>query len=305
VDDFEAALAAKVAASDEATTTEETPAEPEAENVEQEVASEETTEEQPRDDKGRFTSKFKSWEEAEKAAEEAQKVIGRQGSELGELRQMVEQIQARQEPQSFGKLQEALEENPQGVAMWALQNGNEEVLDKAIDAWYEKGLVEEDPRVLREVNRFERALEMAQFKNEFATELKPTLENVKSDAQSRAVALAQRELRANYPDFDQVMESVTEDDLQGLSPSYIRQLRDSDPKAAFEVMYRWKVSEIKNEEAAASDGRKAEVLEEKRRAVVASSTSSPVEGKKSGVDALKEFMLTPDEHSVHHGLVRD
>lgn len=303
MDDFEAALAAKVASVDEAeTTTEETPAE--AENVVEEVAveeQEEVKEEQVEEPQ----RKFKSWEEAEKAFENAQKALGRQGDELGELRQVVNEIQSnQQQPQTFGKLQEALEENPKSVALWAVQNGNEEVLDQAINAWYERGIVEEDPRVLREVGQFERALEMAQFKNEFSSQLLPALENVKSESEVRALALAQRELRSQYSDFDQVMESVAEEEVSGLDPEYIRQLRDRDPKKALDTIYRWVAVGRKVEESSASDERKAEVLEEKRKAVVASSTSSPVEGKKSGKDLLKEFMLTPDEHSVHHGLTR-
>ena len=299
MDDFEAKLAAKVATLDEAeTTTEETPAE--AENVEEEVATEvEAIEEQVEEaQKPEPQRKFTSWEEAEKAYENAQKALGRQGEELGELRKAVEEVQrGQQQPQAYGKLQEALEENPQAVAMWALQQGNEEVLDQALEYWYE-----ESPRAAA---RFERAIEMAQFKQEFEGQIVPALENVKSESEVRALALAQRELRAKYPDFDQVMESVEESDVEGLNQDAIRQLRDADPKAALEVVYRWVAAGKKVQEAVAGDERKAEALEEKRKAFVASSTSSPVEGTKSAKEQLKEFFLTPDAHSVHHGLVRD
>ena len=112
--DFEAALAAKVTP-DEGQVAEETVAE-EAEAVEEEVVEEEAAEEEPaertRDEKGRFAplkqedlaTEIQAYLDAHggdvaaalRDATEAQKVIGRQGSELGDLRKAVENIQAEQ-----------------------------------------------------------------------------------------------------------------------------------------------------------------------------------------------------------------
>lgn len=307
--DFDAALAAKVTALDEAeaTITEETPAE--AENVVEEVVAEpeaEVPEEQPRDEKGRFVPKFKSHEEAEKAYENIQSLVGRQGQELGELRSLVEtQLNQPKAPPAHGELQSALEENPKSVALWAVQNENGEVLDQAINAWYEKANMEDDPRILREVSQFERALEMAQFRHEFSSEIQPTLADVKSESEKRALTLAQRDLRVKYPDLDDVLQSATTEELEGLDEEYIGQLKERDPKRAIETIYRWVSVERRNAEAAATEERKALTTEEKRQAVVANSSSSPVEGAKSGKEALKEYFLTPEPHSVHHGLVRE
>jgi len=322
--DFAAALAAKVAAPDEGTTAvaEVTEAPESTESTESTEATEateatETTEgEQPRDEQGRFVAKerpewlppqFKSEEDFARSYGELQSVLGRQGQELGELRKIAEQISERTpQPQNFGQLQGALEENPEAVAYWAAQQGNEQMLEQALAAWNQRALDEGDAVSLRNAQRFERDIELAKLKYEFSQEVTPSIEQVQREAGVRALALARRELSAKYPDFDQVMESITESDVEGLDPQVIGQLQKTDPKAALETVYRWAVvgrsSTAAASEAHADEAEKEAALQRKREAAVATSSSAPARGEKSAKEALKDFMLTPEPHSVHHGL---
>ena len=328
MDDFEAALAAKFAAVDEpqATDTQTEPevvaevateaSEPvEVENLEE---VEDAADERPRDEQGRFVSKerpewlppqFKSEEDFARSYAELQSVLGRQGQELGELRKIAEQIAETpaQQPAPLGQIAEALEANPEAVAYWAAENGNEQVLDQAIVAWSQKAMDEGDASALVDAQRFAREIEMAKLRHEFAQEVQPSIEQVRQESGKRALAIARRELAKTYPDFDQVMESVTEHDVAGLNPALLSQLQQTDPKAALETIYRW-VAVGRTAQAspapdvAAAEAARQESLAAKRLAAVATSTVVPAATEKTNVQRFKESLLEPEPHSVHHGL---
>jgi len=158
--------------------SQETPAEtPEAQEQrrEENLAALEQGKEQPRDEKGRFVSvetddpdvqavleKYQGDPvKALKAAAEAQKLIGSQGKELGELRQLIEErLPAEEEPSldinqgTVDWFDEQIDANPQGAAAWALQNDPTGTLyDRAMDAWYEM------PGQARRAAQFERAMD--------------------------------------------------------------------------------------------------------------------------------------------------
>lgn len=314
--DFEAALAAKFATPEEEGTTAvaEVTEEPEIEaEVEAEVEGDET-EEQPRDEQGRFVAseverpewlppQFKSEQDFARSYGELQSVLGRQGQELGELRKIAEQIASASPQQAnLGQLGNALEENPEALAYWAAEQGNEQVLDQAIAAWTQRALDEGDATALRNAQRFDRDIDLARMKHEFSQEVSPSIEQVRVEAGKRALALARRDLQTKYPDFDQVMESVGEEEVAGLDPNYLGQLQKTDPKAALETVYRWVAVGRKTNDSASKEAEKAESLAAKRAATVATSSSSPATREKSGVDLFKEEILKPDAHSVHYGL---
>lgn len=236
-----------------------------------------------------------------RSAVEAQNLIGRQGQELGDLRKQVEEIKAAQEsrvtPQAFpGDLDEAIEENPSEVAKWALTQNQPGVYNAAMISWYE-----ENPR---EAGRFERALEMDMLKREMEEKLQPAIEPARQQTQARSMAQAQSELRETYSDLDSILESATEAEVSGLDATAIRQLQETNPKAALETIYRWVKAGRPAEPQAASPEQKEAARVAKRSAAVVNTSSTPAREDKGTYDRLKDFMLTPDPQSVPHGLQR-
>lgn len=319
--DFDAALAAKFPASEEGTTETPEVAEAVAEVVEEQPEPEaEATDaeavEQPRDEQGRFTAErpawlpenFKSEEDFAKAYHEAQSMIDRQGNELGELRRAVDVLQEtpHQTP-APGSIREALEENPEAVAYWAAQQGNEQVLDAALQAWHQQALDEGDATALRRASSFERQVDIARLRHEFSEEVMPSVKAVQNEANTRALAVAKRELSSRYPDFDQVLQAAGEDGAltEGLNPDLLDNLRQTDPRAALELVYATASARQRVREATAQTQDREADLQRKREATVATSSSAPAERVKDAKERLKEFMLTPEPQSVHHSLVRD
>lgn len=237
-----------------------------------------------------------------RSAVEAQGLIGRQGQELGELRKEVEAIRAGQQgqpkqPQPFpGDLDDAIEENPSEVAKWALEQNQAGVYNAAMISWYE-----ENPR---DAGRFERALEMDMMRRELEENFRPVIEPARQQTQARTMAQAQQDLRVSYPDLDSILESATEAEVQGLDATVIRQLQETNPKAALETIYRWVKAGRPPEPQAASPEQQAAARAVKRDAAVVNTSSTPVREDKGNYDRLKEFMLAPDAHSVSHGLQR-
>jgi hypothetical protein len=305
--DFEAAVAAKVAP-DEGQVAEETVAE-EAEAVEEEVTEEETTEERPRDDKGRFASlktedlapEIQAYLDAHggdaaaalKDAVEAQKVIGRQGSELGDLRQAVEQIQATQAKPRVdqGSFQTLIENDPAQATVLAWKAGDTAMTGIALQAWQE-----ENPFAASQWVTDQRIQELqSQFAQQLQSTTEPLQQRVAGQDFQEALTIF---ARAN-PDLDQyvgTMQTIAEE-----SPRILRILaEDPSTEAKMEVydfLYNkarvrdtGRLAEQKQvvatEEAAAAEA-------EKIGAAVASATSTVAAGGKSNVDIFKEEMLKP------------
>lgn len=281
---------------------------------------------QPRDEKGRFVPKgeeqqeqqerpewlpqqFKTPEDFARSYGELQSVLGRQGKELGELRKLAEQIAAEPRQQAPPtQVAAAIEENPEAVAYWAAENGNEQVLDQAIVAWTQKAMDEGDGSALVEAQRFSREIDLARLRHDFAQEVRPSIESVAAENGKRALALARRELATQYPDFDQVMESITEAEVAGLDPNLLGQLQKTDPKAALETVYRWVAvgrttpARVAAQDEAAVEAARQASLAEKRQATVATSSAAPAVAQKTNVEQFKDWLLEPEPHSVHHGL---
>lgn len=233
---------------------------------------------------------------------DAQGMIGRQSTELGDLRKAVEALQANQgsakAPVPFpGDLDEQIEENPGQVAQWALQENQPGIYEAAIRQWYE-----DDPR---SAGRFERSLEMDYLRREMEESFKPVVGSVQQQTAARTMSQAQADLRVAYPDLDSVLESATEAEVQGLDASVIRQLQETNPKAALETIYRWvKAGRPAEAQQPVSPERQEAARAAKRDAAVVTASSTPAREEKGNYERLKDFMLEPDPQSVSHGLQR-
>lgn len=266
--------------------------EPESEDEPEETEPEAPAEEGLPAELAAYVERHGGVEQALRVALEAQSLIGRQGSELGELRQAVQALQAQvARPQyEVGDIEERIVDNPQAMAAWALQNEQEQIFEAAMAEWYEQ-----DPRGAA---RFERTIEQEIFKSELAQTLQPA-----QAQQIQAVMVqAKRELVAQFPDADQILSSATDDELAGLDPAMVGQLRDQNPRAALEVVYRWVKSGRLAGESDQTAVRAHNAATKKDAAVVKSTSSTPAREEKTAMDLFKERMLAPAEYSVSHGL---
>lgn len=245
-------------------------------------------------DVSKYVERHGGIEQALKVALEAQSVIGRQGQEMGELRRAVEELQARpRTPQSLPDMDQ-IQENPSQVAAWALQNEQEPVFEAAMAEWYEQ-----DPRAAA---RFERVIEQEILKADITSSFQPVLEPAREQNQARQLVLAKRELSAQFADAESILESATEAELSGLDAKMVGQLRDENPRAALEVVYRWVKSGRQAQEQHTSESRAQQAQEKREAAVVSSASSTPDREEKTAMDVFKEKMLAPAEYSVLHGL---
>lgn len=247
-----------------------------------------------------YVERHGSVEKALQVALEAQSLIGRQGSELGELRSAVEQLQQAQQQQRpqqqyLGDIEERIADNPQQMAAWALQNEQETVFEAAMAEWYDQ-----DPR---SAARFERTIEQEILKAEITSGLAPAIEPARQQALTNSMVQAKRELVEQFPDAEGILESATQDELVGLDPTMVGQLRDQNPRAALEVVYRWVKSGRQAVETQTAQQTRAETAQVKKdAAVVKSASSTPAREEKTAMDLFKERMLAPAEYSVSHGL---
>lgn len=302
--EFEEALKAQVAAQpEEAVETPEVPDEPEAEAQ----AAEEVVEEPSPypEDVQRFLQKYDGdISKALEAAVHSQRLIGEQGNELGELRRMVQDLHERQPekpapspfvPEGVG---DAIMDNPEQVAYWAIQNENPHVYEAAMAEWYDQDA--------RAASRFERQLEREMLKQELRAEVQPEIENVRTQTAQRAVVDAHRSLSQKYPDFQQVLETATEQELAGIDRDLLSSLQETNPQAALEIAYRWVSSGRAGQQAQAAAERTEQGREEKRQAaVVTSGSNNTSDPEPTVMERLKASMLTPDPVSIHHNLVRE
>ena len=317
--EFDEALASKVAPSDEETaiktTDTETPAEETvAEAVEPEdnleVVEEEeddtpevVSEPQYGDEVQSFLSKYNGdIGKALEAAVHAQAKLGEQGQELGELRRMVEEVRDRPAPtvptSPFvdERLQTAIDENPAQVAQWALQNENAHVYEAALSEWYDQ-----DPKA---ATRFEITLNRELAKQEAQAAIAPEIESVRERDKQRVMVDAHRALSQKYPDFQQVLETATADEVAGIDRNLLATAMSENPMAAQELVYRWVKSERGQREAQQAAQQQEAVRQEKLGAAVVTTGAAVSTPEKTTLEKLADYMLAPDPHSVSHGLER-
>ena len=309
--DFEAAIEAQMASEEETPIEETEPEAPSGETpqaeLEPEVELEEVVEEeapQYGEEVNAYLQKYNGdIGKALEAALHAQAKLGEQGQELGELRRMVEEVRDRPQPQAptspfvNEQLQAAIDDNPAQVAQWALQNENPHVYEAALSEWYDQ-----DPKA---ATRFEITLNRELAKQEAQASIAPEIESVREREKARVMADAHRALAQKYPDFQQVLETATSDEVAGIDRNLLAQAMESNPAAAQELVYRWVKSERGQKEAAQNAQRTEEVRQEKREAaVVTQENQSEATTEPSTLERLKASMLDPTPWDVQSGLTR-
>ncbi len=158
-----------------------------------------------------LAGKFKTPEDLGKGYEELQAVLDRQGSELGELRKLQDQVQALEQRQSAPQINqdtidwfdEQVEQNPYAAANWARQNDPSGVLyDRAMDQWYEI-----NPR---HAGAYERHMEQQQFLAQLQGQLEPALRPLLQQKEANDFQQAMVDVARRFPDFDRVSGQIME-----------------------------------------------------------------------------------------------
>lgn len=207
------------------------------------VDTAEPTDERPRDEKGRFISTEKQEkllaylakygddpDKAYEASVEAQSTIGRLGQELGELRSVLTELPDRinQQPQAPANLEDLISEQPQQVAVWALQQGNQEpVYEAAMREWFDQNPLE--------AARFEQNLRMEMLRAEIQAQQQPIQQSLKQQQEQQAVA----EFARQHPDVGAYAEQIQQQAAQ--NPVLSRLLSSEDPQekvGALAVLYQ-------------------------------------------------------------------
>lgn len=216
--------------------TPDTPAEPVADTVEETAAPEPqgedtASQDQPRakdPDVERFLAKYDGdIEKALKGAVEQSSLVGRLGQELGELRSKVEDLP---QPQAAAppNLDDLIQERPQDVAMWALQQGNQQpVYEAAMESWFEQ-----DPM---RAARFEQELRMEMLRSEFDAKQQPFQQTLKQQAEQAAVG----EFARQNPDVHLFADKIQE--IAAQNPVLGKLLGSDDPAekvGALGVLYQ-------------------------------------------------------------------
>lgn len=287
--------------------------------VQEEATSEEdTASEKPRDEKGRFTAEQPEAAEQEKAEEpvaeepegepeappdldqlrseiatlekrlvDKDEFIGRQSTEVGELRQQLEArlagLEQRAAQPQISDVDEFIDENPAQAAQHFYQQGDQHNLVRALEAWEDvspgtASLWAENIRLRQEFEQRLAGIEGATA---------PMHEEALRQQQARAL----NELKEQHPDFDNYINDM--DEIAPEYPEVLQVLESGQPEAmgkALKALYdiaRGRKTDTLN--TAAKDLTRKQVEEEKRvreEAAVASATSSVTEEKPSGAADL-------------------
>lgn len=221
------------------------PSEPE--NVEapsEPEATAETPDEQPRDENGRFApknepyaGKYNTVEDLEKAYLEAQKALGSYKSEVGELRQTLEQrLDALQQQQSQQPIDAGMIEQEPGlvanqIAMQAFQAGND---PESHPAWKSvmREWFDQDPY---EATEFQRAVDRVRFERELEARTAPVAQTIAQQQNQMAL----QKFVADNPDLPDYLDQIQQ--LAGTNEFLANGLLSENAKdrvAALDALYR-------------------------------------------------------------------
>lgn len=197
-----------------------------------------------------LAGKYKDVGALEAAYLEAQAALGRQGSELGQLRKLEQEMQSLREslpaqPQQAaydsGSLDEYLAQNPQQIPAFAEQaiaTGDGYAYQRALAAWGEYdsvGAMDFHARKVSEAN-------MSQLREELA----PVVAGVQRQQTTNEMALAYETMAQNHTDFNTVMNGVSQATLDGFPPEVLQALQTGDQASkerVLETLYRWTKAE--------------------------------------------------------------
>lgn len=233
------------AAPDDAETADTEPAEEPA--LEPDADDEPEVEVEP--DTPLLAGKYKTTEELERAYLEAQTAIGRQGNELSELRglrdeftQLRDQLQAPAAPQyDPGTLAEFFDNNPQqipAVAQQALDAGDQLLYQQSLKAWSDHDPIGASDFHMRQL--------LAAEREQLRAEIAPMREATQKTEIASQFADAYTAQKQAHEDFDQVMSSLTQAQIDGFPRTVIAALQSGDQQTKQEVLetlYRWTKAE--------------------------------------------------------------
>jgi len=293
-------------------------------DVEAEVAAEEpAAEAEPTDDTGETDADLEQYlakyggdtTKALKAAVEAQKLIGRQGTELGQIRQELadrfDALEAKvetpvQPSYTADDVQQFLDENPgmaPQLAQRAKEIGDNSLYQRAMGAWAE----------VDAAGAMDYAGKVAAWEsgNQLRQEFAPILDAAQQSQQAQAVTQAVEQTAAKHTDFAEVIDAVTPEVLSSLHPAILQDLKTGDAEAkasALETLYyaaRGVQSERAPQAAAAAQAATTETARQARTdaAVGSATTASPASREtSSNVEAWREGFRDSHEFRKAAGL---
>lgn len=303
------------------------PTEPEVDTAEQ-VESEE----QPRDEAGKFApkddapaseaeeaepvllaGKYKDTAELEKAYEAAQTLIGRQGNELAEaraLRSEFEQLREQLKPEprpSYDpdSIDEYLAANPQNIpalAQQALETSDNYLYQRTLEAWGELDRV-------GAMDFHANAVADAKIA-ELEKRLTPQLEASRQVATSNEFQAAFDNRAQHHPDFAAVLDTLTQETLDGFPKQILATLQSGDQESkeqVLETLYRWQKAEqagtLQQAVATATQQAQQDALTARQEAAVASTTGSQDRVPVTGIDSWREQFQNSDAFKKAAGLI--
>lgn len=148
-----------------------------------------------------------------KGAVEASRTLGRQGSELGELRKLqgtveelrglVEQSANRPAPQPYVDYASLIENDPKQAAQVAMKHGNVDAMMAAVSAWADS----DEPRDAFEaatfLNNVMRGYEMDQLREEFKANAAPAVQAASSNEEQEIAKVLTK-----HPDLEKFLPAI-------------------------------------------------------------------------------------------------
>lgn len=281
------------------------PAEVVADTSEEPAASEAATEEpeEGEDPVQKYLAKYDGdTEKALRAAVEAQSLLGRQGSELGDVRKELQELKSMLEPEPVeqfpvtddlvSQVQQAAYDNGAQAAMWALQN-QPSLYETAIRTWAEYDPVS--------ATRFDTDRRNEAYQYQMQAQIAPVIAPVIATTNRDKFLQAWGQVKESIaPDLDQHGPALLE--LAKESPEVIAVLENGDPESRVKViqslywMAKGRASAPLSEAAQAAQQSAAEQAQQLRvAAAVGTQTSGhPAErpsAQEEGMDAFRQAFL--------------
>lgn len=273
----------------EAPAAEQTPAEPEAEPVVAEPVAETL-----------LAGKYKSVEDLVSAYESAQRRLGEQGNEIGQLRTELEsrftQLQSEFRQPVYqpdpGSIDSLLDENPQQVVGLAIQRQDPVLYERAMRSWYEV-----DPFAANQYH-----LQAAHQASQQAAQ--PDIDRAVAAANQAELSQAMATVQTRHPDFAEVVGSLTDPSVLLTTgfPKEVLQGLNGDmqsKEAVFETLYRWQKAEqagtLREVAAQVAEETAEQNRNDKKAATVASaSTTTPPEVPEDEAERLSQAFKDMD-----------
>jgi hypothetical protein len=213
-----------------------TAAEERPRNADGTFAAKATQEETPAETEARlFAGKYKTPDELEAAYSELQSLTGRQGQEIGEMRRLIEQVQAQTQPQpqpvQAESLQERLYENPHEIIPM-IQNAHAAALRGDASAGQVRNIA---LATLRDVNAVA-AEEVSQWVAQSTFQAQQQQQTQAQSQLDGAWQQAAEEFAASAPDFNNLAPQIAELAGRPENADLLKLLEVGGPQARISVL---------------------------------------------------------------------